>query len=143
VERRRFLALLGATSAAPLLPLPAAATPVAAGYNRYMYGLAVFQARTRASISSADLIAKLRVSPSIAQAMMAEMSAKGVLKPAVGAASGAMKAVSPNGIARAKTEILGEAVERYLISDDVLEVDPDPTMSASQPTSEAEASSAS
>jgi hypothetical protein len=58
----------------------------AAGYNRYMYGLAVFHARTRASVSAVDLMARLKVSAVQANAMMGEMSASGVLSQATGAA---------------------------------------------------------
>ena len=90
--------MLGAASAVPLLSASVTAQPVvAASYNRYMYGLAVFHARTRASISAVDLGARLRVSGAVVDAMMREMTQKGVLTPALHAVAGTMRAVSPNG----------------------------------------------
>ena len=85
MHRRRFLSLIGATAVAPALPAMGAPASAAAGYNRYMYGLAVFQARTRAHITAADLAARLGVSPSQASAMMGEMTARGVLSSLTGA----------------------------------------------------------
>lgn len=96
MKRRNFLSLLGAVGLAPVLPLPAGAAPVAAGYNRYMYGLAVFHARNRASVTAADLVAKLRVNAVTAEAMMGEMSSKGVIAPALNAAGNAMRTIDPH-----------------------------------------------
>ena len=89
MQRRNFLSLIGAAAVAPALPAIGAPTSVAAtatGYNRYMYGLAVFQARTRASITAADLVTRLGVSAPQASAMINEMSARGVLSSVTGAA---------------------------------------------------------
>lgn len=97
MKRRRFLSLIGAASAAPFLPVGAAASSAAASYNRYMYGLAVFHARTRATISTADIGARLRVSAVTAEAMISEMSLRGALVPAMNAGAGTMRAVSLNG----------------------------------------------
>jgi hypothetical protein len=94
--RRSFLSLLGAAGLAPALPLPAGAATAASGYNRYMYGLAVFHARTRATVSAADLVAKLRVSSATAEAMLGEMTAKGVITPAMQAAGGVARAIDPH-----------------------------------------------
>ena len=74
-----------------MLPMTAAASPVV-GYNRYMYGLAVFHASTRASVTAADLTAKLGVTASQASAMMSEMAARGVLSTAGGMVSATVKA---------------------------------------------------
>lgn len=97
MHRRNFLSMIGAASVAPMLPAIGASAPAAAmvgSYNRYQYGLAVFHARTRNGLKAADLIAKLRVNPVQAQAMMGEMSASGILTRSV---SG-MASVSSNRI---------------------------------------------
>jgi hypothetical protein len=86
MKRRNFLSLIGAASLAPTLPAFGAPAAVAAGYNRYMYGLAVFHARTRNGLTTADLMARLKVSSVQAQAMMGEMSASGVLSSVTGSA---------------------------------------------------------
>jgi len=92
MKRRQFLTMLGASTLAPALPLPAMpAAARGAGYTRYMYGLAVFQARPRASVTAADLVTRLGVSTSQASAMMGEMSARGVLS----AVTGAVQSASP------------------------------------------------
>lgn len=117
MKRREFLALISATSVTPFLPAATRAAPVAAGYNRYTYGLAVFHARTRASVSAADLVAKLRVSPAAAQSLMAEMAEKAVLKPALNSAAGTMRAITPNGTSRATFSSFGDAARRYVTRD--------------------------
>ncbi|MGJ8546244.1 MAG: hypothetical protein ACSHWZ_12445 [Sulfitobacter sp.] len=106
MKRRAFLSLIGAAAAAPALPAfgvqggaavfaVSGAVSRAAGYNRYLYGLAVFQARTRASLNAADLIARLKVSAPQAQAMMHEMTARGVLSPALGGTVQVARAAAP------------------------------------------------
>ncbi len=67
-------------------------TTNAASYNRYMYGLGVFHARTRANLTTADLAQKLALSPHQAELMMGEMLHKGVITPT--AKNGVMQAVS-------------------------------------------------
>lgn len=91
MHRRSFLSMIGAASLTPLLPAFGASAPAAAmagSYNRYQYGLAVFHARTRIGLNTADLMAKLRVNPAQAHAMMGEMSASGVLTRGVSGAVG-------------------------------------------------------
>lgn len=96
MKRRNFLGLIGATVAAPFLPAGAgmATTPVAAAYNRYTFGLAVFHARTRAHVSARGLAHCLRVSLPQAEAMIAEMSGKGLVTPVLGGPAGKVRAVS-------------------------------------------------
>jgi hypothetical protein len=89
MHRRSFLSMIGAVSLTPMLPTIGASAPAAAmagGYNRYQYGLAVFHARTRIGLNATDLIAKLRVNPVQAHAMMGEMSASGILTRSVSGA---------------------------------------------------------
>ena len=90
MKRRSFLGLLGAAVAAPVLP--ASAAPVAS-YNRYIYGLAVFHARTRAHVSARGIAFRLKVSLSEAEAMIAEMSEAGLVRPIAGP-GGSVRAVS-------------------------------------------------
>ena len=100
------------------MPMPGAAAPVAATYNRYVYGLAVFHARTRASVTAADLVSRLRVSPEIAQALLREMQVKGVVAPVLQAATGAVRAVSPTpSTARASAGKIGAVARQFLTSD--------------------------
>jgi len=113
--------LIGAASAAPFLPVGAAASSAAASYNRYMYGLAVFHARKRATISAADIAAKLRVSAVTAEAMVGEMSLRGALVPAMNAGAGTMRAVSLHG----QTEIIAGQLARKAIEELVTPDDPE------------------
>lgn len=84
MKRRNFLSLIGAASLAPALPSFGASSAVAAGYNRYMYGLAVFHARTSAGLTTADLMSRLGISTPQARAMMGEMTKRGVLSGGAG-----------------------------------------------------------
>ena len=88
MERRNFLQMLGAAVAVPVVPgSTMRAVASGAGYNRYMYGLAVFHARTRGSLTAADLATKLRVGSTTAHAILGEMSASRVISPALGSSS--------------------------------------------------------
>ncbi len=93
MKRRGFLGLLGGAIAAPLLPSVGGAATVTS-YNRYTYGLAVFHARTRAHISARGLSHCLKVSVPQAEAMIAEMSSSGMVRPIFGAPGGHVRAVS-------------------------------------------------
>jgi len=93
MKRRRFLSLLGAAVAAPAIPVSAAATPTAAIYNRYTYGLAVFHARTHAHVTARGIAKRLSVTPAQAKAMLSEMASAGLVKP-VGVTGTNMRAVS-------------------------------------------------
>lgn len=101
MNRRHFVRLLGAAVAAPAMPAPVAmpaARPASAAagaaYSRTLYGHAVFHARTRASLSAADLMTRLKVSAAQAEALMGEMSARGVLTPVVQGAVTVMRAAN-------------------------------------------------
>ena len=87
MKRRNFIGLIGAAIAAPALPMAAPA----AGYSRVTYGLAVLHARTRAHVSARGLSYCLKVNAAQAEAMVAEMSAKGLVRPIAG---GSVRAVS-------------------------------------------------
>jgi len=87
MKRRSFIGMIGAALAAPALPMAAPA----AGYSRATYGLAVLHARTRAHVSARGLSYCLKVSTAQAEAMVAEMSAKGLVRPIAG---GSVRAVS-------------------------------------------------
>jgi hypothetical protein len=96
MKRRSFLSMMGAAGLVPAMPALAQPAPVAAGYNRYMYGLAVFHARTRATVSVADLMTRLKVGSGPAEAMIGEMTAKGVIKPTLQSAGGLMRVIDPH-----------------------------------------------
>ena len=92
MKRRGFLSMLGAVAVVPALP--AVAAPAAtATYNRYMFGLAVFHARTRAHVSAGGIAFRLKVTTAQAEAMLTEMASKGMVTPVTGH-PGAMRAVS-------------------------------------------------
>ena len=92
MNRRKFLSLGAATAATPLLPALSFSSAVApVSFNGYQYGLAVFHARTRASLSAAELASRLRVSTPIAQGMIAKMRADGFVR--LGA-NGAVQAIT-------------------------------------------------
>lgn len=92
MKRRGFLSMISAAAVAPALPAMAAPA-VTATYNRYMFGLAVFHARTRAHVSAAGIAFRLKVSTIQAEAMIAEMATKGMVTPVLGK-PGAVRAVS-------------------------------------------------
>ena len=94
MKRRGFLAMLGASIAAPVLAVAAAPQSIAAAtYNRTIYGMAVFHARTRAHITVRGLATRMQVTPIQAKAMIAEMSQAGLVVP-VGAGGDSVRAVS-------------------------------------------------
>ncbi|MEY1554172.1 hypothetical protein AB3Y40_00925 [Yoonia sp. R2331] len=94
MKRRGFLGMFGAAIAAPIMPAMGGTVATAATYNRYTFGLAVFHARTRAHVSARGLAYCLKVTVPQAEAMIGEMSAKGMVRPVLGAAGGHVRAVS-------------------------------------------------
>jgi len=92
MQRRQFLSLIGASALAPVLPAPSFGTGVVqAGYTRYMYGLAVFHARTKGAVTACDLAARLGVTGPQASAMVREMTTRGI----VSATTGALRTATP------------------------------------------------
>ncbi|MGB3244170.1 MAG: hypothetical protein WBB25_06535 [Sulfitobacter sp.] len=111
MKRRNFLTLIGAASLSPALPAFGARASAAVGYNRYMYGLAVFHARTRVGLTMTDLMARLGVSSSQASAMLSEMTARGVLSGVTGAVNGVSHAAPRKPYLRKMLRHLQEHVE--------------------------------
>ena len=97
MKRRNFLTMIGAATLAPALH-SLGGTPVAtaaAGYNRYMYGLGVFQARTRAGLTTVELMTRLKLNKVQAEAMIGEMTASGVFSPITSAVRVATTKTTP------------------------------------------------
>ena len=92
MKRRGFLSMVSAAAVAPVLPA-ISAPAVSATYSRYMFGLAVFHARTRAHVSAAGIAFRLKITTVQAEAMIAEMATKGMVTPVLGK-PGAVRAVS-------------------------------------------------
>ncbi len=84
MKRRNFLRSIGAVSLMPLISAPLKAVGMGAvsqaPYSRYVYGLGVFHARTKASITAADLATKLAISQTQAHAMMGEILSNNVIR---------------------------------------------------------------
>ncbi len=119
MKRRNFLSMASMFGIAPnFSALPSYAASASANvtkYNGFQYGLAVFHARTRASLSAADLVNKLSVNASVADAMIAKMIREGHVK---ASAAGAVQAISRfNGTQTPKLLQLGDvdkALDEYL-----------------------------
>lgn len=113
MQRRNFLTSLAALGAAPLIPMGAigGAATKAIGYNRYMYGIGVFHARTSASLGAAELAAKMAIPTSQAKLMLGEMISKGVVSPLTNTA-GMVRAIDPiNKPKLTMNEMLQKAVD--------------------------------
>ena len=95
MHRRSFLTSLAALGIVPALPLGALSSTAtqAVSYNRYMYGVGVFHARTRASLTAAELAAKMAIPQAQAKIMIGEMMSRGVVSPLSGSA-GMVRAVN-------------------------------------------------
>ncbi len=96
MHRRHFLTSLAAMGAAPLVPMGSLSGTAAQtiGYNRYMYGIGVFHARTSASLSVVDLARKMAIPQSQAKMMLGEMMSKGVISPLANSAR-IVRAIDP------------------------------------------------
>lgn len=94
MHRRRFLSLIGAAGAAPLLPATAAAQGSGALYSRTLYSRALMHAQLRQHVSARGIAYRLKVSLPQAEAMMSEMAAKGLVRPVLNGAGVHVRAVS-------------------------------------------------
>lgn len=82
MKRRRFLSLIGAAGAAPLLPASALTTAMPkAAFNTSAWNGAVLHAQSTRFLSAFGLSKALNVPAGQAQALMAEMAKRGVIAP--------------------------------------------------------------
>ena len=95
MRRRSFLRAMLAAGAVPLAP--ARAVAAVARPTPSLYSLAVFHARTRVGLTAADLATRLRVSTATADALMARLSAGGLIAPAFSAATQALRGTAASG----------------------------------------------
>lgn len=104
MNRRNFITLLGAAGLAPALPSMGAAS-ASSGISISVYARAVGHARTRAQVTAKGLAYSLKISAAQADAVMAKLTAKGIIQPVAGAAHAVSKAGDPNmwGLEGAKT----------------------------------------
>lgn len=86
MKRRGFLQMISAAVAAPLLPVPAPAR--AAPYSAAALHGAIYHAQSRAVFSVWGLSKTLGISPAAAEALMTDLSGRGVLGPLQGATPG-------------------------------------------------------
>ena len=95
MKRRNFISLIGAAVTAPLLPRPVFAAPLAPAVvpRAYPYGLAVFHARTKSTVTAAHLAKHVQVSPAKAEQMIARMLRENHI--VAGATSGTYSAADP------------------------------------------------
>lgn len=133
MKRRGFLRLAGAAALAPVVPALPSPQAAAAGYSRYMYGLAVFHAHTRAGLKAADLVTKMRVPLATAEAMMGEMTARGMLAPVLHtgvARSAALRPAMRADLKRAAKHVLDTetAPTQYRQNTDVIPTSQNPEM---------------
>lgn len=82
MNRRGFLSMLGSAAVMPAIPMRGvlAAPAAVASYSRYMFGLCMFHASGKASLTATELATRMRIPLEQSKSMIAEMQAKGVLK---------------------------------------------------------------
>lgn len=80
MKRRKFLSLIGAATAAPLVPSLGAASSGAL-YSRTAFSRAVMHARLRPHVSARGIAYRLKLSVPQAEAIVAEMASKGMIHP--------------------------------------------------------------
>ncbi len=89
MKRRGFLRLLGAAATAPLMPaLPTVAAPAAATVTPAALHASILHAQSQISISRWGLMTKLGVTKTEADALMVELSNRGVIGPLSGMKGG-------------------------------------------------------
>lgn len=84
MKRRKFLGMLGAATASPMLPLPAIAAAPAATYTPAALHGAILHAQASGHVSVQGLTHLLRIPPAGAEALMQDMMNKGILAPMQG-----------------------------------------------------------
>ena len=84
LKRRGFLKMLGGAVAAPLMPSVSFAAASKAAYPASALHAAIYHAQTRVNFSAFALAQKLGVAVPQAEAIMADMSARGILGPLQG-----------------------------------------------------------
>lgn len=82
--RRHFLRLLGAATAAPLMPLPAIAAAQPAAYSPAALHAAILHAQSSSHVSAWGLSRLLDVTTAQADALMSDMAQRGILSPVTG-----------------------------------------------------------
>jgi hypothetical protein len=83
-SRRGFLKMLGGALAAPLMPSVSFAAASKAAYPASALHAAIYHAQTRVNFSAFALAQKLQLQIPQAEALMADMSARGILGPLQG-----------------------------------------------------------
>ena len=86
MKRRGFLQLLGGALTAPVLP--SASLGAGSAYPASALHAAIYHAQTRVTVSAFGLAHVLGLKSTQAQALMADLSARGVIGPVQGAARG-------------------------------------------------------
>lgn len=93
--RRRFLALLGAATTAPLMPVsPIAATTASAPYSQAALHGAILHAKSSHYVSAWGLSKSLKISAEAADVLMSDLANRRIIAPVSGARSSSRWAAS-------------------------------------------------
>jgi len=89
MKRRKFLGMFGAAIAAPLAPMPAmGAATSGAVYSKSVFHAAIIHAQSRVSFSVWGLAQTLGVPVATAEAVMSDMTKRGIIGPLQGTTFG-------------------------------------------------------